>query len=395
MTIDTAAENITKVQGELATIDRIEAGFAALSKLHPVDVAIDVTTAKGMKEAVTARAAWRDPRIAIEKSRKAAKAPVLELGRAIDARASALTERLLVGEANYDDQIKAQEARKEAEKQRLIAAEIERVATIQKRIADIRAVPPAALTCSAETAAGNVAAHDQFAVDESFQEFREQAEQARVETLTRLREIHAAAVAREAEAARVAAEREELARLRTEQETRNKAERERIAAEQAAEAQRLAAQRHEIDRRERAAAAEIERQQAAARAEQQRLDAEAAATRRAADDAARAEREEADRVARAQRAAEDQQLAAERAELQRQQEEQRATERARMKAETERLAAEHAAQERVTAAAPQMFDALKQWLNADETGDAEELANARIARDAALEAAGELLDVPY
>lgn len=207
MTIDTAAENIAKVQGELATIDRIEAGFAALAKAHPADVAIDVTTAKGMKEAVSARAAWRDPRIAVEKARKAAKAPVLELGRAIDARAATLTTRLLEGEANYDDQIKAEEARKEAEREAKVRQEVERVSDLQVRVGELRG---AIFVCNLpRTTAEEIQQHivDLVAVpvDATFQEFQQQAEEAKASTLTTLRQMHADAVAREAEAARIAA----------------------------------------------------------------------------------------------------------------------------------------------------------------------------------------------
>lgn len=36
------------------------------------------------------------------------------------------------------------------------------------------------------------------------------------------------------------------------------------------------------------------------------------------------------------------------------------------------------------AAAPEMADALRQWQHAEETGDDAEVANARVARDAAL-----------
>lgn len=39
------------------------------------------------------------------------------------------------------------------------------------------------------------------------------------------------------------------------------------------------------------------------------------------------------------------------------------------------------------AASREMFDALRQWQHAERVGDAEELANARAARDAAIERA--------
>lgn len=84
--------SLTAVQGHVAEFDKIAAGLAALAQAHPVDVVCDVTTPAGMKQAVAGRAAWRDPRVAVEKARKAAKAPVLELGRKIDAFAAEVTE---------------------------------------------------------------------------------------------------------------------------------------------------------------------------------------------------------------------------------------------------------------------------------------------------------------
>ena len=47
-------------------------------------------------------------------------------------------------------------------------------------------------------------------------------------------------------------------------------------------------------------------------------------------------------------------------------------------------AQELAANARLIAAAPDQHDALMQWKRAEETGDETELANARIARDAAI-----------
>lgn len=406
MTIETTTtESLSKIQGELTIIDRIESGFVSLAAAHPIDLAIDVSTSKGMKEAVSARAAWRDPRIAVEKARKAAKAPVLELGRAIDARAAMLTTRLLEGEANYDDQIKAEEARKEAEREAKVRQEVERVASLQERIGELRGAIAVCNTYAAT--ADQIQRHitDLVAVpvDATFQEFQQQAEEAKASTLTTLRAMHADAVAREAETTRIAAEREELARLRAEQDARDKAERERIAAEQKAEAQHLAEQRDEIDRRERAAAAEIERQNAVARAEQQRLDAEAAAVRKAADDEARAQREAEDRAARAAHAAEQRRLDEQATALRQQQEVAAEARRAQVEREeqakwqAQRDAA--AMQQRLNDAAPLMRSALTAIRDAVD-GGLELPVLLRTAIDVALQAAGEitiaeLADVPF
>jgi colicin import membrane protein len=262
-------KSIDQVEGALSEFDKISAGLAALEKAHPKNLACDVTTPKGMKEAIAGRAAWRDPRIAVEKARKAAKAPVLALGRDIDARASYITGLLIEGESNYDDQIKAEEARREAEKQAKIEQEQRRVAARQEAIAEIRGAIAAASWCGSANIAEHIRDVERLSTGPEFEEFQEQAKAAKDETLAQLRRMHAAALEREAEAARIAAEREELARLRAAEEERQRVERERIAAEQRAEAERLAAER-----------AELERQQAAARAEQARPPRAAAPTRR-------------------------------------------------------------------------------------------------------------------
>ena len=103
---------------------------------HPIDLVFDVSTTKGMAEAIAHRAAWRDPRITVEKFRKAAKAPVLTLGKDIDARAAWLTDQLLLGETPVHEQIKAEEARKAQEKADREAAEFGRVLAIQEAIAE-------------------------------------------------------------------------------------------------------------------------------------------------------------------------------------------------------------------------------------------------------------------
>lgn len=332
-------KSLEQVEGALTEFDKISAGLAALETSHPKNLACDVTSPKGMKEAVAGRAAWREPRIAVEKARKAAKAPVLALGRDIDARASYITDRLIEGEANYDDQIKAEEARREAEKQRKAEEEVRRTDAIQRRIACIN-VPPQVAKSTAAEIANDIAELVARVIGDDFQEFKGHAEAAKDAALVVLRQMHAAAVEREAEAERIKAERAELERLRAEQAERDRAERARIDAEQRAEADRLAADRRVL-----------EQQQALARAEQSRLDAEAAAARRRADEAAAAERAEQDRAARETREAEQRRIDTERAALRREQIE--AAEAARREEEAKR-----AAEAQMRDAAQQMLDAL-------------------------------------
>jgi hypothetical protein len=233
--------SLVQLDGALAEFEAIEAGFAALEAAHPANLACDVTSPKGMREAIAGRAAWRDPRIATEKARKAGKAPVLALGKDIDARAAAITARLEVGEANYHEQIAAEETRKKAEAEEKRLAEVKRretnsllLAAIRQRAFDMQgksadAISGAIVKLHTDSQAG-------FGLDSDYKALESAALD---ETREKLREMHQAAIEREAEdAARKAealkrwrAERAELAILREEQEARERAA--RVEAENA------------------------------------------------------------------------------------------------------------------------------------------------------------------
>lgn len=351
MQIEELTAGIASVSSEVAKFDGIAAGLAALEKAHPKDIACDATTTAGMKQAIAGRAAWRGPRIAVEKARKAAKAPVLELGRAIDTFAKELETKLLAGESHYDEQIKAEEARKEAEKAIEAEAERQRVAAIQGRIRSFSSAmyaatgqPPSVIEGIIKTISEELAPFD-------YAEFFEEAKAAQADALLKLADMLTAAIAQVAETNRLIAEREELARLRAEQEKRDAEARAAQAEADRQERARIAAER-----------AKLEEEQRAARAEQKRLDDEAAAARRAADAAAAAERAEADRIAREARAAEQAKLDAVAAEQRRAQEAEAAARRAAEEQERARrvaaIAAQEAAQLRLHNAAQKLLDAL-------------------------------------
>lgn len=104
-----------------------EAGLAELrdkygSAVYPVE------TTDGMKEAKAARQEIRRPRYTVENLRKEAKAPILALGRDLDARAKELTAQLLALEKPIDEQIKVVEQR-EAKRLKDI---YDRMATIEE-----------------------------------------------------------------------------------------------------------------------------------------------------------------------------------------------------------------------------------------------------------------------
>lgn len=306
--VPTAVENVTTA---VAKFDRVAAGLAELTTRYSA-VLFDVATTKGMKEATAARAAIRGPRVDVEKVRKECKAPILALGRDIDARAAAITAKLLALEEPIDAQIKAEEARKEEEKQRKIAAEIMRTRELNRRIQAMRDLVPA---CVGQSAAGileQIRTLVATPIDASFQEFEEQAGQVNLQVLAKLRDLHAAQVAHEAEQERMRLEREEL-------------ERQRLAQQQAQRAQDEANRKE----RERIAAEEAE-----AKRKRDAADAEALAKRQAEDAERQRRIDEGIAQLRAERAQRDRENA-EQAERQRIQDEERAAEHRRQQAALE------------------------------------------------------------
>lgn len=278
-------EDLQKIDNALVRFSTVEAGLATLAGLYK-GVVYDVTTTAGMEDAKAARRAIREPRLQVEQIRKEAKAPILQLGRTLDAHAQRITAALVGLEEPIDKQIKAEEERKEREKQERIAAEAARVQKIQERITELRGVVSLPFRDNAALVMEHIGDIERIEIDASFAEFQDAAADAKAASLARLREIHAGIVERESERRRIAAERAELERLRAEQ-----AERDRIEREQRAEEERVA---------KAARLAEVRAQEEALRLEREAL---------------AAQQREQERIAEEERAT----LAAERAELERQQ----------------------------------------------------------------------------
>jgi hypothetical protein len=261
-TIDGAITEV-KTANALATFDPAQYAALALdpfkaqlaaAKRAAKKAEFDITTTAGMKEAKALRASFRDIRIGIENARKAAKEPILEAGRKVEAAAKELTAEVVPHEQKYEQQIKDEEARVEAEKQAKIAAERARIEAIEQRIAHIRNIPASMASADSATIDAKLGELVVKRLEPAmYEEHLEDAINALNATIDALTGMYHAAVAREAEAKRVAEERAELARLKAEQEAREKAERE-------AEAQR---QRELAEARsqQEAAAAALARQQ--------------------------------------------------------------------------------------------------------------------------------------
>lgn len=133
--------NLNEKAGALVPeFNRTQAALAVLATLYGKPESFDVTTPDGMKAAKAGKKELVSYRTNLEKARKEFKAPVLDLGRAIDDQAKAITTKLLELESPLADHIGAEEARQEHAAQEAKRIEAERVAAIQGRLQRIRDV---------------------------------------------------------------------------------------------------------------------------------------------------------------------------------------------------------------------------------------------------------------
>jgi hypothetical protein len=100
---------------DLSAFDPVTMALEELRKRHE-GVIHDVKTTAGMVACRKDRAEVKGYRLRVEEIRKKLKAPILEAGRAIDDKATAITAQITSLETAYDQQIKAEEQRKEKEK---------------------------------------------------------------------------------------------------------------------------------------------------------------------------------------------------------------------------------------------------------------------------------------
>lgn len=226
----------------LVKYSKTEAELSALRAKHE-GVVFDLTTTKGDKEARAARLELVTLRTSLEKNRKEFKAPALDLGGKIDSEAKRVTAEIVKLETFIDQQIKADETRRANEKAERERIEALRVQAIQEKIAVIRGFVVKCQDISAERIAKGIELVG--AIDTSaavFFEFESNALAAQVETLQSMRTMYDSALAREAEVARVEAQR---------------IENERIAEQQRIQAVAMAAQQAALDK----AAADIKIEQ--------------------------------------------------------------------------------------------------------------------------------------
>jgi colicin import membrane protein len=235
-------------------------------------VVIDVSTAKGLKEAKAFVAEPRTLRTGIEKIRKDAKAPLIEKGKLLDSEARRLTEIV----SGIEDPIKAQIDKREAEIEAVRIEEANREAARQERllgiIREIRSIPVDAVGQSVlmvERMRDELEARELDETD--LAEHYETAVDAKMAALSHLDRAIATQREQEAEQARILAERAELEEARR-MIAANRLADEKRAQEAAAEVERVAqVERDRVAAEERAKrVAEQAQQEKAMQAERDR-----------------------------------------------------------------------------------------------------------------------------
>lgn len=290
--------------------DPIEAGLAELRARYGGRV-YDCSDSEQDREARAARNELSKLNGRLDATHKAVKEPALRRCQFIDSIKRRIASEIATLRDPIDAQIKAEDARK-------AQAEAKRVADIQKRISTMLSLDMQASTlCSSNDLSDALDRAREFDPGDELEEFKGQAIDMRASRIAELQGLLEKRQAMDAEAARLEAEREELARKQAEEAARLAAERARIDDERR-ELARVAEEKRKADdarlaeerrRNDEALAAERARLRSEAEAARKSLEAEEAAARernrqrekQLADERARFAREQAEALAQKER----------------------------------------------------------------------------------------------
>jgi len=249
----------------IAEFDKVEAGLAEMESKYAGVVYNDISTKGGLARAKADRAAVREVRYSVAALATDMKDPLNRLKKLIDGGADRIKTRVLKIEEPIDAQIKGEEARIEAEKERKRQEAESLRKCRQDKIDAMRNAPTAMAGRKAADIAVALAEIEGRVIE--LDEFGDQAgaaSSAQVAAVAALTAMHAAAITQEAQA-------EELAKLRADAEARRKTEEAEAAGRAAKEA---------AERRDREVADQKAREEAAAKqAEADRIAREEAATK--------------------------------------------------------------------------------------------------------------------
>jgi len=284
MSTEVAVPELTVQQRVVTALAKCktEKELTALAAKH-VDIKT-ITNAAGREQVHSARMALKNARIEVQKFCEAVREDAVQFGRGVIAEQKRLIGLIEPEETRLEKLQNEWDAAREAEKEARIQAEMKRVADLQERVALLRGCPNLSASSGSELIADHISDLEKLPVDDSLQEYQQAGADAKAAGLARLRELHAAALAHEAEQARIKAEREELAKLRQAEQERQAAERARIAEEErvakAARDAETARQNAELRRQREEQEAEAARVREANAAEERRLSEERAALAR-------------------------------------------------------------------------------------------------------------------
>lgn len=171
----------------LAQFKEAEAGLLEMANRYR-DVVYDVATPKGMREAIAARAELRDDgRRAITRAEKKVKADVAELKDVMSQEVERLVAIVKPAEDAIDAQIKAQEKIKADEKAERDRVEAERVGTHRENIERLRSCLGRAEGQPLEAINGAIDTLNGLTFGAEWQEFAQDAQAARDNTVAGLR----------------------------------------------------------------------------------------------------------------------------------------------------------------------------------------------------------------
>jgi hypothetical protein len=287
------SEHAKEVTGEivpfdaknLKVFDPFEAELAELEEQND-KLKFDYRSPKGNREARSHIHNLRKSKAAVERTRKDAKDEALKYGKAVDARAKGIVGRL-------EDMIKVHKEPLD----RLEQEEEARVAGHKEKIEELKRTINAFPDESSKRLRDRLKFLTDFTIDESWDEFEEQAMEIATQGLETLKQRLLAAEKAEAEAA-------ELEALRKEKAERDRKDAEEKAAREAAEkAEREAKERKE--REDRIAKEAAEYAEKAARAAQKKAEREAEEAKKRAKEAEQRAKDKAEREAREKAEAEE------------------------------------------------------------------------------------------
>jgi hypothetical protein len=233
----------------VATNTTITQRVAAARELHEryKSVAFDVSTTKGMEQAKNARLMLRQERYPIQDLQKTGSKMLGSMQRQFNEQCRTFVEEIEGYERPIDEQIAAEEHRKEVARKEREEVETRRRQQHTSAIAAIAAMAGAAAGLDSAGLRERIEQVKGVIIDEGYEEFRVQAQQAKNEALQALNGMLVAALGDEQERAELERERQLQAQFRE-----AAAARERDLAEREAALKRqqdeLAAQQQELQR---------------------------------------------------------------------------------------------------------------------------------------------------